>query len=157
MKNLYKFYLIFFTFLLHDVFIFESFSLLLLLLLFVPTIFLVVLTGILRSPSCISITNIIKVINNTNISIHILQTTINYNWNKVEITGFNKELLVITLYNQHLMEEEINMLNNILWLLKRDHKVIATIKKALVFIEFYERRYAHPQRKNYRSLLSEYL
>ena len=96
-------------------------------------------------------------INNSNIKIHNLQTAIKYYWNKVEMAGYNKKLLIITLYNQQIMEEEIKTINNILWLLKRDTQAITIIKKSLEFIEFYEGRHLHPHRKNYRLILSEYL
>lgn len=97
-------------------------------------------------------------INNTNTRIYNLQVTILYNWRKVQISGFSKEHLIITLYHEQQMYNEIDTLNNILWLLKRDNTAIVTIKKSLEFIEFYESKYInYTIRLDYRNILSEYI
>jgi len=97
-------------------------------------------------------------INNANTRIYNLQVTILYNWRRVEMSGFSKKTLIIALYHEQHMYNEIYTLNNILWLLKRDNTAIATIKKALEFIEFYERKYtSYTIRLDYRNILSEYI
>ena len=96
-------------------------------------------------------------IKQTHLDIYKLQLVIDYNENKIQLHGYNKEDLIVSLYNIYMAEKEIQMINDILWFLQRDHSCRASITKAMSFMEFYERKYTHPERKNYRQLLSEYL
>ena len=96
-------------------------------------------------------------IQNAHLEMYKLNMSIQLNKNKIEESGFNKEILIISLYNQQIAEREIQIIKNILWYLKRNHVPVSTIGKAISFMEFYESRYPHPIRKNYREILSEYL
>lgn len=78
------------------------------------------------------------------------------NWKILELSGFTKIKVILTIYEDELINKRIIFIENLLWWLQRSYQPKSTIKKAVDFMEFYERRYPHFPRRDYTLFMSEY-
>lgn len=79
------------------------------------------------------------------------------NQKNLELNGFDKTNVILTIFEEELINKRIIFIENLLWWLQRSYLPKSAIKKAVGFMEFYERRYPHAPRRDYTLFISEYL